>query len=166
MGRQVVMTGLYIARALHVLGVVVWIGGVYLATTIFLPLVRGGRLGADRLAAFHAVEDRFIWHARAAVLVVGLSGLYMLERLDLWRRFTELRFWWMHAMVIVWTLFALLLFVIEPFVMHRHLARLVARDPDAAFRRLHGVPVVLLALSLITILAAVAGAHGWLLTAE
>lgn len=155
------MNDLLLARALHVLGVVIWIGGVYMATTIILPAVRRGDLGADRRARFHAIENRFKWHARGAVIVVGASGLYMLQKLQLWGMFAHASYWWLHAMVIVWTLFALLLFVIEPFIMHRHFARMAERDPERAFARLYRAHVVLLVLSIITILAATAGAHGW-----
>ena len=38
----------------------------------------------------------------------------MAWRGDLWGRFGEARFWWMHAMVGLWLVFALMLFVIEP----------------------------------------------------
>jgi len=41
------MDGIAIARALHVLAVVVWIGGLAMATTVVLPAVRRGDLGAD-----------------------------------------------------------------------------------------------------------------------
>src|SRR3546814_19313253 len=78
-----------------------------------------------------------------------------------WGRFRSLDFWWMHAMVCVWTIFALLLFVGEPLILHRRFPRWVARDPDAAFARLHRMHVVLLTLGLITVFGAVAGSHGW-----
>ena len=65
------MDDLTLARVLHVLGVVVWIGGVSMVTTVVLPAVRRGALGEDRLKAFEAFERRFIWQAQAAVLVVG-----------------------------------------------------------------------------------------------
>ena len=58
------MTGiddLTLARAMHILGVAIWIGGVSMATTVALPAVRRGTLGADRIAAFHAFEKRFVW---------------------------------------------------------------------------------------------------------
>jgi uncharacterized membrane protein len=152
---------LLLARALHVLGVVVWIGGVFMATVVVLPAVRRGALGTDKLAAFHAVESRFVWIARAAVIVVGLSGFYMIEKLDLWPRFALIEFWWMHAMLGVWAIFMLLLFVGEPFVLHRFFPAWARRDPQRAFAFLHGVHVFLLVISLITILGAVAGAHGW-----
>jgi len=155
------MDDIALARVLHVLAIVIWIGGVSMATTIALPAVRRGDLGADRLAAFHAFEGRFIWQARTAVIVAGASGFYMIERLDLWSRFHDLDYWWMHAMVCVWALFMLLLFVGEPFILHRHFPAWVERDPDRAFAVLHRVHVVLLTLSLITVFGAVAGSHGW-----
>ncbi|WP_337188065.1 hypothetical protein [Phenylobacterium sp.] len=155
--------GLALARVLHVLGVVVWIGGVWMATTVALPAMRRGALGPDRLAAFQAIERRFVWHARTAVLVVGLTGLYMTDRLDLWSRFADGRFWWMHAMVFVWSLFFLILFVGEPLVLHRYFPPWARRDPERAFAALHRVHVVLLTLAMVTVFGAMAGAHGWLL---
>jgi uncharacterized membrane protein len=155
------MNDVIFARALHVLAVVIWIGGVAMATTVVLPAVRRGDLGKDRLRAFQAIEHRFVWQARTAVIVVGLTGFYMIWRLDLWNRFQWIAFWWMHAMVCVWLLFAFVLFVAEPFILHRRFHRKATEQPDIAFAWLHRAHWVLLALSLITILAAVAGSQGW-----
>lgn len=155
------MNDIALARALHVLGVVIWIGGVAMATMVVLPAVRRGDLGPDRLKAFGAIEHRFVWIARTSVVVVGLTGLYMLARLDLWSRFRDLDFWWMHAMVCVWLLFTLLLFVGEPLVLHRVFPRWAEARPQRAFAFLHWVHLVLLALSFVTVLGAVAGSHGW-----
>jgi uncharacterized membrane protein len=149
-----------LARAVHVMAVVIWIGGVSMVTTVTLPAIRRAELGADRLRAFHAFERRFVWQARAAVLLTGLSGLYMVWRFQLWDRFQLLQFWWMHAMVCLWLLFAALLFVVEPLILHHHFARLARVDPERAFARLHRAHWIMLALSCVTVLAAVAGAHG------
>ena len=154
------MDDVALARALHVLAVVVWIGGVAMVTLAVLPAIRRGELGPDRLAAFKAIERRFSWHARIAVLIVGLTGFYMLARFDVWDRFRTAEFWWMHAMVAVWTLFALLLFVIEPLAAHRWFGVDAAHRPDAALWRLQRAHWVLLGLSVLTILGAVAGSHG------
>jgi uncharacterized membrane protein len=150
-----------IARALHVLAIVIWIGGVAMATTVALPAARRGDLGADRLRAFQAIEDRFVWQARTAVVIVGLTGFYMSARLDLWERFISAQFWWMHAMVGVWLLFAFVLFVAEPLILHRHFKKWATAAPEAAFAWLHRAHLVLLGLSLVTILGAVAGSQGW-----
>jgi uncharacterized membrane protein len=155
------MHDLALARALHVLGVVIWIGGVWMVTAVGLPAIRRGSLGEDRLAAFHAIERRFVWQARAAVIVVGASGFYMVWRFDLWSRFHDATFWWMHAMVGVWLLFTVVLFVAEPLVVHRLFDRLAVTHPAEAFAWLHRAHWVLLVLSLVTIFGAVAGSHGW-----
>jgi len=157
------MDDLTVARVLHVLAIVLWIGGVGFATTALLPAVRRIPDPAQRLAVFEAVERRFAPQARISILVAGLSGLYMLVRLDAWDRFTALSYWWMHAMVLVWLIFAIMLFVLEPFVLHRRFAARAQRDPDGTFRAAHRVHLVLLLLSLLTILGAVAGSHGLLM---
>ncbi|MCB2060030.1 MAG: hypothetical protein R3E09_06100 [Novosphingobium sp.] len=154
------MTEMFLARALHVLGVVIWIGGVSMASTVFLPAVRKGAFGPDKLEVFQAVERRFIWQARAAVLVVGITGLYMIEEFGLWSRFTDAAYWWMHAMVIVWTLFVFVVFIGEPFVLRRFFPIWATREPERAFAWLHRVHLFLMTLSFITVLGAVAGAHG------
>lgn len=154
---------LALARVLHVLGVVIWIGGVWMATTVALPAVRRGLLGDDPVVAFHNFEARFVWQARTAVVIVGLSGFYMIERMDMWYRFAELHFWWMHAMVFVWSLFVLLLFIGEPLVLHRYFPAWARREPERAFATLHRVHVALLTLAIVTIIGAMAGSHGWML---
>ena len=60
------MNDIILARALHVLAVVVWIGGVSMATTLAVPAIRRGDLGQNPLKAFVAIVGRFIWQARAS----------------------------------------------------------------------------------------------------
>lgn len=156
------MDDVALARALHVLGVVWWIGGVAMVTTVLLPAVRRFKAPAERVAFFDAIERRFAGQARIATLVVGLTGLHMLARLDLWDRFADPSYWWMHAMVALWAIFSLMLFVLEPLVLHRWFAERAKRAPEATFARIARLHAVLLALSLVTIAGAVAGAHGWL----
>lgn len=155
------MDDLALARALHVLAVVIWIGGASMATTVILPALRRGAFGKDMVAAFEAVEHRFIWQARTMVIMVGLSGLYMLWKLDLWDRFQSVSFWWMHAMVCVWTLFAFALFVAEPFILKPRFHRWAHANPDLTFLWVQRAHWVLVGLAWITVFGAVAGSHGW-----
>jgi uncharacterized membrane protein len=148
------------ARVLHVLAVVVWIGGVALVTTAVLPAARRSKTASEGLALFEAIEGRFAWQARVATLVTGASGFYLTATLDLWDRFRDPAFWWMHAMVALWTIFMILLFVIDPFVLHRWLHRQIATAPAQTFRRIAIMHWVLLAVGLMTIAGAVAGSHG------
>jgi uncharacterized membrane protein len=151
-----------LARALHVLGVVLWIGGVSMVTTVLLPAVRAGR-SADAYALFERLEHRFARQARWTTAIVGLTGFYMTAALDLWQRFADIRYWWMWAMVLVWSIFTLMLFVLEPFVLHRRLAARAQSDPDGTLRRVARLHWFLLAASLVTVAGAVAGSHGFLL---
>ena len=103
------------------------------------------------------MERRFALQARVAVLLVLLSGLYMLYRYSLWDRFVDARYWWMHLMVAVWLLFAVLLFVLEPLVVHRVIDR---RASGATLKLMLRFHAVMLALALLAIFAAVGGPHG------
>ena len=67
----------------------------------------------------------------------------------------------MHAMVAIWLVFSVLLFVAEPLLPRRRFDRWAMTQPDAAFGWLQRSHWVLLALSLVTIFGAVAGSHGW-----
>jgi uncharacterized membrane protein len=148
-----------VARVVHVLAVVVWIGGVWFVTAVVLPAMRK-KPSQDWLVEFNAVERRFSPQARIAVLLVFLSGLYMLYRYDLWDRFADAGYWWMHLMVAVWLLFAVLLFVLEPLVDHRVIDRRASTAPDATLRLMLRLHRIMLVLSLLAICAAVGGAHG------
>lgn len=110
-----------IARALHILAIVMWVGGVAFVTTVATPAIRTMHPPSERLRAFHQFESRFVWQARFWVLLAGASGLWMTWRAELWARFEDPRFWWMHAMFGVWAAFMIVLFVIEPLVLHRRL---------------------------------------------
>lgn len=145
---------------MHVLAVVAWIGGVAFVTTVLMPSVRRAFAPDERLQAFHRFEGKFAPQAAVWVLLAGASGFWMTWRADLWERFVDLRYWWMHAMVAVWFAFALMLFVIEPLFLHRRMA--AAPDPARDFARMERLHRIALALSLITVAGAVAGSHGWL----
>ena len=151
------------ARVVHVLAVVLWIGGVAMVTTVLLPTIRRMTSKDEQVTTFERVESRFALQAKITTLLTGLSGFYMLFYTDAWHRYTELRFWWVHAMTIVWVIFTLVLFVAEPLFLHRLFKESASKDPIKTFAIVHRLHWVALALSLVTIAGAVAGSHGWLL---
>lgn len=152
---------LALSRALHVLFVTHWIGGVAFVTLVALPLALANEEGERGWALFAAIERRFAAQVRVSIPLAGATGLWMTWRLDLWSRFADPGFWWMDAMAGLWALFMLIVFVIEPLV-HPRLAAVAARSPHAALRRLTFAHAVLLALAIVTILGAVGGAQGGL----
>jgi len=152
-----------LARALHVLAVVLWIGGVAFVTTVYLPAVRDLQAPAERVVFFETAERRFGNQARVTTTLTGLSGLYMVVRLDLWDRFLSVEYSWMHAMVAVWLVFTLMLFVAEPLFLDRWLLARAKARPEATFRLIERLHWILLTLSLITLIGAVLGSHGVLI---
>ncbi len=149
-----------IVRALHVLGVVLWIGGVAMETTVLLPVMRRVRDHEERQRWFKAIERSFSWQARFTTLLVGVTGFYMLFALDGWGRFARIDQFWLHAMVMLWAVFTLVLFVLEPLVLHRWFERRVAIDHDGTFTLIYRLHWVLLIVSLLVIVAGIIGAHG------
>jgi uncharacterized membrane protein len=153
------MDDLAFARALHVIAVVHWIGGVAFVSLVVLPLALS-RGGAEGMALFGAVEKRFAAQVRWSIPLAGLSGLWMTYRMDLWDRFSDLHYWWMFAMAGLWLVFATIVFGLEPLLRPRF-ERQASRDPDAALRRMGRFHIVLLVLAALTVLGAVMGAQGF-----
>ena len=153
------MDDLTIARIIHLLGIVLWIGGVSFVTTVLLPAARGAKPASRGMTLFHAAERRFAIQARILTLIVGASGFYMIHLLDAWDRFGYAAHWWMHAMVATWVVFTLMLFVAEPLLDHWLAARAEAA-PEQTLRLIGRLHWALLILSLVTIVGAAAGAHG------
>jgi uncharacterized membrane protein len=155
------MDDLAIARALHILAIVHWIGGVALVTAVILPAVRRFSEPSRRAAVFDEIEGRFSLQAKFSVTLAGLSGFYMTWRLDVWERFADPEYWWMAAMVVIWALFTVVLFVAEPLFLNAWFHRRAARDATGTITLIARAHWVLLTLSALTIAGAALGAHGF-----
>lgn len=77
---------LILARALHVLAVVRWIGAVGFVTLFVLPFAISSPSAVDGLALFDAVERRFAAQVRFSILIAGAAGFWLIYRMDLWTR--------------------------------------------------------------------------------
>ena len=128
-------------------------------TAVFLPALRAGDIGNAR-TAFRAIESRFEPQARLAVLLAGLSGFYLIIRLQLWGWFLQARFWWLDAMVLFWLLFMGLFFLVGPAKLLERAARR-GGDDAKVWQRMQRMHLLLLVIALIIIGGAVAGSHGF-----
>lgn len=147
-----------IARIIHVVAVLMWIGGVAFVTTVIMPSIRRDQEASTRLNAFHRIENGFAWQAQIWVLLAGASGFWMTYRADMWSRFAEMHYWWMWAMLLVWLIFALMLFVLEPLFLHKRMA--ASPDPQKDFQRMEWMHRLLLVASILATIGAVGGSHG------
>jgi len=150
---------LSVARAVHVVAIIHWIGGLLFVTLVILPSLLETE-APRRLTLFDALERRFATQARASTLLVGLSGFYMLYSYELWGRVADPRFWWLDAMIGLWAVFTIMLFIAEPLFLHAWFDARARRDPDGAFRGVLRGHRVLSVVAVITVLGAIGGAHG------
>jgi len=149
-----------VALALHVLAVTHWIGGLSFVTLIVLPLARSQSTSEDGFALFESVERRFAAQVRVSIPLAGATGLWMTYRLDLWGRFAGPHFWWMSAMLWLWLIFVLMVFVLEPLLRER-LQQRARLDPASTLRRMIHLHAFLLTLAAITVLGGGPVAHNF-----
>jgi uncharacterized membrane protein len=149
-----------IARAIHVVSVVMWIGGVYFVTTVIIPKLRKEKDHKLRLEQFESVERKFALQAKYITVVAGLTGFYMVHYLNAWERFLHIQFWWLQLMSFVWLVFTVVLFLLEPLVLHRWFHKNAETNSDRTFALLHNFHKVILTISLVAVFGAVAGSHG------
>jgi uncharacterized membrane protein len=150
-----------LARILHVLAVVLWIGGVAMVTTVLIPAIKKLASKEDQIQTFEQIEGRFALQAKITTLITGITGFYMLYELNAWDRYFDYRFWWIHAMTLVWLIFSFILYILEPLVLHKAFKMYANKNPEKTFQIMHRIHWILLLISLITTAGAVAGSHGW-----
>src|SRR5690606_11037925 len=154
------MESITIAQIIHVLSVVIWIGGVGMVTMVVIPAVKRMSSKDNKIDTFEKIEGRFSKIAKVTTVLTGLSGFFIMYQMDAWERYLDAKFWWIHAMTLVWLIFTVILFILEPFVLHKVFKNYTSREPEKAFKIMQRAHWGLLILSLITIIGAVAGSHG------
>ncbi|UCE94636.1 MAG: hypothetical protein JSV73_05020 [Flavobacteriaceae bacterium] len=154
------MESYVIARVIHVIAVILWIGGVAMVTTVIIPSVKRMTSKKDQIKTFEQIEGRFSLQAKITTLITGLSGFYMIYVLDAWDRYLQIKFWYIHAMTLVWVLFTIVLYILEPLLLHKVFKNYAEKNPERTFTIMHRAHWFLLLLSLITTAGVVAGSHG------
>jgi uncharacterized membrane protein len=156
------MPPIVLARVVHVLSIVLWIGGVAFVTTVLIPAIRKLSSDDQRIEVFEQLESRFALQARVTTLLAGASGLYMIHVMGAWSRYLDPTYWWMHLMTFIWLAFTVVLIALEPQLLNRWFIASAKQDSDRAFRFLQRMHWVLLTLSIVAIVGAVAGSRGYL----
>lgn len=132
-----------------------------MVTTVIIPAVKRMKSKEEQIETFEKIEGRFALQAKITTLITGVTGFYMIYALDAWDRYLDLKFWWIHAMTLVWVVFSLVLYVLEPFILHKMFKKYAMLNPGKTFDFMHKFHWFLLILSLITTAGVVAGSHGW-----
>lgn len=149
-----------LARTVHVVAVLFWIGGVGFVTWVLMPTLKAAELPQDRLRRFSADGGALctagtpVGSACRRKWPVAGGARRSVEPLPRRPVLVDA-----PDMVALWTVFALMLLVIEPLHLHRRLAN--TQSPEADFARvIPAASVITLPVSIITILGAVGGSRG------
>ncbi len=156
-----------IMHIIHLLAVVLWIGGLAFVTAIILPMILRNPDALGKVLLFRGVERRFAKIAKALNLVTGFTGFAMVFIMG-WGpvMFTRPGLP-LLVMTLIWLFWFVMLFGLEPIIIKRMLDKM-ARDAeggggleiDAVFRRMNTMHWVLLLLSLVAIASGAVFAHG------
>ncbi len=151
-----------ISLLIHIIFVVLWIGGVGFITIVLFPMIGKTAQPLEKVLLFQRVEHRYSRLARAYSLIVGATGLLNLHFMGgfsiLFTGYAK----GITFMFIVWVIWVLLLFGLEPIVIKRILrdAQEGRMDIDTVFKRMNVFHWVLLTLSFLAIAGGVLFAHG------
>ena len=142
-----------ISLIIHVLSVVVWIGGVAFVTMITFPIIRREQGSLEQVMMFQGIEHRFSRIAKALVILTGISGFYLLSE----KGFSI----GAGIMIFVWTLYASLLFFLEKILFKRLFESPSRKQLNTAqiFFRLQVFHWIILALSFSAIAAGIWVGH-------
>jgi hypothetical protein len=141
-----------IALTVHILSVVIWIGGVSFVTLVTFPMILRMEKSLEMVMVFQGVEHRFGKIAKVMVILAGLSGLYLIFEKGL-----SPGVW---IMIVLWVVYASLLFGLEKMIFKKLFSKPGEQaDMKTVFNMLQVFHWVVLALSFLAIAAGVYTAH-------
>ncbi len=140
------------ALTVHIISVVVWIGGVSFVTMITFPMILRVDKSLEQVMMFQGVEHRFGKIAKVMVVLAGLSGLYLIYEKGL-----SPGVW---IMIAVWSFYASLLFGLEKMIFKKLFSKPDQQaDMKKVFNLLQTFHWVVLGLSFLAIAAGIYAGH-------
>ncbi|HDH05114.1 MAG TPA: hypothetical protein ENH01_05285 [Nitrospirae bacterium] len=142
-----------ISLIVHVLSIVIWIGGVAFVTLVTFPMILREEKSLEQVLMFQGIEHRFAKIAKIMVILAGISGFYLLYEKGL-----STGAW---IMIIVWALYASLLFGLEKIIFKKLFDKPAGEQLDTkkVFYFLQVFHWIVLALSFSAIAAGIWTGH-------
>jgi uncharacterized membrane protein len=142
-----------IALIVHLISVVIWIGGVAFVTMITFPMILRMEKSLEQVMMFQGIEHRFSKIAKVLVILTGLSGLYLIYEKGL-----STGVW---IMIGLWAVYASLLFGLEKLIFSKLFSQKPGEQHDTkkVFNILQTFHWFVLLMSCIAIGAGIWTAH-------
>ncbi|MBI4698065.1 MAG: hypothetical protein HY758_03940 [Nitrospirae bacterium] len=142
-----------IALTVHIISIIIWIGGVSFVTMITFPMIQRSNSSLEQVMMFQGTEHRFGKIAKLMVILAGMSGLLLITEKGL-----SFGAW---VMIAVWTFYASLLFGLEKIIFKKIFTKPSGEELDTKkiFSILQAFHWVILALSYFAVAAGIWTAH-------
>ncbi|HLC19232.1 MAG TPA: hypothetical protein VJM57_09500 [Thermodesulfobacteriota bacterium] len=154
----------HLMHIIHVLTVILWIGGLAFVTMMVFPVIFKTPEPLQKVLLFQRIEHRFARVARVYNLITGITGFAMVFYMG-WHTvyFTRAGIP-LLVMTLIWLFWLVMLFGLEPIIIRRMLDTMVKEretmDIDGIFRKMNRMHWALLAASLVAATAGAVFAHG------
>jgi uncharacterized membrane protein len=149
---------------IHLLTVILWIGGLAFVTMIVLPMAIKTPDALQKVLLFQRVEHRFAKIARLYNLVTGITGFVMIFMTGWYQVLFTRASIPLTVMTLVWVFWFVMLFGLEPIIIRRMLDNMAKGgaklEIDTIFTRLNRLHYFMVAISLVAAAAGALVAHG------
>lgn len=157
---------LSLMHIIHLLVVILWIGGLGFITILMLPMIIRMEDPLQKVLLFNRIEHKFAPLARVYNVIVGVSGFVMLYITGAYKGIFTTGGLPLLFMIAVWVFWAVMLFVLEPIVVRKMIERMQrsgeAMEIETIFSRMNRLHIVLLILSLLAATAGAVFTHGFI----
>ncbi|MEK6699940.1 MAG: hypothetical protein AABZ10_12975 [Nitrospirota bacterium] len=149
---------LTILLIIHVICIIIWIGGVAFVTAVIFPLMYKTEGSLEKALLFQRVEHRFAGMVRWLIALVGVTGLWILSAKYGFTILLQRRGLGIVIMTAVWALYTTVL-LSERRIFGRIFADPEKIDMDRALRMINAMHWVLLTISFSAVAAGVWFGH-------
>lgn len=147
--------------ALHVVLVVLWIGGVAFVTVIIFPMLQTMEDSFEKVFLFQRIENKFARQARFYAWTTGITGVILLYLTDQFRILFTMRGLAITIMLLAWLIYIFIL-TFEKKIFKALYSQTEKLDISKIFLRLNVFHWFILGLSLLAVFTGVFSGHGGL----
>ena len=150
---------LTILLIIHVIGVIIWIGGVAFVTMVIFPMMYQTEGSLEKALLFQRVEHRFAGMVRWLIAIVGVTGFWLLYSKYGFGILAQRRGIGILIMIFAWTLYTVIL-LSERKIFSKIFADPEKIDMNNALKIINGMHWALLVISISAVAGGVWFGHG------
>lgn len=144
--------------ALHVVTIVLWIGGVAFVTIIIFPMLLRMEDSLEKVLLFQRVENKFARQARSYAWMAGITGGILLYLTGQYSILFTLNGLGVTIMLLVWLIYTFIL-TFEKRIFKVLFSQPEKLDTSKVFRRLNLFHWFIMGLSLLAVFVGVYSGH-------